>query len=151
MVSEMLYCQLDMTSSWFLRQRALHATLNDGFWKRDHDFLRAFNSNLLFGMHRFRDNEVLLQAGYAVIVISPPDKKKQKCHITRVYVAATWRLDRSSDPSQLRHGCLPNVITHVKFEISWYKIVTLVSCFSTATADAINTAKPIGLPVICLW
>jgi len=30
------------------------------------------HSNFLSGMHGFRDNEVLLQAGYEVIVISPP-------------------------------------------------------------------------------
>jgi len=35
------------------------------------DFLIAFHSNFLSGMHGFRDNEVLLQAGYGVIVISP--------------------------------------------------------------------------------
>jgi len=31
-----------------------------------------FLSNFLSGMHGYRDNEVLLQAGYDVIVISPP-------------------------------------------------------------------------------
>jgi len=39
-----------------------------------------------------------------------------------VYVAPTWRLDRSSDPNQLcqglRVGDLANVITHAKFEIN---------------------------------
>jgi len=29
------------------------------------------HSNLLWGMHVFRDNEVFLQTGYDVIVISP--------------------------------------------------------------------------------
>jgi len=38
--------------------------LYDGFRKIDHDFLSAFHSNFLSGMHGFRDNEVLLQAGY---------------------------------------------------------------------------------------
>jgi len=42
----------------------------DGFWKSNHDFLIAFYSNFLSGMHGFRDNEVSLQAGYDVIVIS---------------------------------------------------------------------------------
>jgi len=32
----------------------------------------AFLSNFLVAMHGFRDNEVLLQTGYDVIVISPP-------------------------------------------------------------------------------
>jgi len=47
-----------------------------------------------------------------------------------------------------RAGDLPNIITDAKFEINWYKIVTLakgwrqVSCFSTTTSAAINTAKP---------
>jgi len=44
-------------------------------------------------------------------------------------------------------GNLPNVITHAKFEINWYKLYLWrkveVSCFSTTTADAINTAKPV--------
>jgi len=62
-----------MTSSWFLNQGALYAILHDGFWKSDHDFRIAFHSNFLSGMHGFRDNEVLLQAGHDVIVISPPE------------------------------------------------------------------------------
>jgi len=32
----------------------------------------AFLGKFLSGMHGFRDNEVLLQAGYDVIVILPP-------------------------------------------------------------------------------
>jgi len=62
-----------MTSLLFLRQGLLHAILHDGFWKGDHDFLIAFHSNFLSVMHGFRYiNEVLLQGGYDVIVISPP-------------------------------------------------------------------------------
>jgi len=74
MVSEitMFYCQPDMTSSSVLRQGALHAIFHDGFWKSDHDLPIAFHSKLLSGMHGFRDNEVLLQAEYDVIMISPP-------------------------------------------------------------------------------
>jgi len=49
----------------------------------------------------------------------------------------------------VRVGDLPDIITHAKFEINWYKMCLWrsveVSCFSTTTADAINTAKP------CLW
>jgi len=73
MVSEitMFYCKPDMTSSWLRRQGALNAILHDGFWKSDHDLLIVFHSNFLSGMHGFRDNEVLLQGGYDVIVISP--------------------------------------------------------------------------------
>jgi len=59
-----------MTKSWFLRQGALHAIFDNGFWKNDHDFLIAFYSNFLVTMHGFRDKEVLLLAGYDVIVIS---------------------------------------------------------------------------------
>jgi len=51
---------------------AHHAILYDGFWKSDHDFLIVFHSNFLSGMHAYRDNEVLLQGGYDVIVISTP-------------------------------------------------------------------------------
>jgi len=45
------YCKPDMTSSWFLRQGALYAILHDGFWKSNHDFLIAFHSYFLSGMH----------------------------------------------------------------------------------------------------
>jgi len=61
-----------MTSSWFFRQGALQAILHDGFWKSDYDILIAFHGNFLSGMHGFRENEVLVQAGYDVIVISLP-------------------------------------------------------------------------------
>jgi len=61
-----------MTLSWFLRQGSPLRYLHDGFWKSDHDFLIALHSNFLSGMHGFQDNEVLLQAGYDVIVISQP-------------------------------------------------------------------------------
>jgi len=37
--------QADMTSSWFLRQGALHAIFHDGFWKSDHDFQLVVNVN----------------------------------------------------------------------------------------------------------
>jgi len=63
-------CKPDMTSSWIRRQGALHANIHDGFWKSDRDFLIAFYTKFLSEMHGFRDNEVLLQAGYDVIVIS---------------------------------------------------------------------------------
>jgi len=36
-----------------------------------HYFPIVINSNFLSAMHDFRDSEVLLQAGYDVIVISP--------------------------------------------------------------------------------
>jgi len=42
---------------------------HDGFCKKDHDFLIVFHSKFLYGMHGFRDNEVLLQDGYDFIVI----------------------------------------------------------------------------------
>jgi len=65
------YCKPDMTSSWFHRQRALHAIFLDGSWKSELEFRIAFHSNFLSGMYGFRDNEVLFQSGYDVIVISP--------------------------------------------------------------------------------
>jgi len=66
------YCQPDMRSSSVLHQGALHAIFLEGFWKSDHEFLIASLSDFLSGMHGFRDNEVLLHAGYDVVVISPP-------------------------------------------------------------------------------
>jgi len=52
----------------------------------------------------------------------------------------------------VRVGDLPNVITHAKFQINWYKIVPLSKGWSFMfqhyiTADAINTAKP--CPAAC--
>jgi len=41
----MFYYKPDMTSSWFLRQGALHAIFHDGFWKSDHDFILVVNGN----------------------------------------------------------------------------------------------------------
>jgi len=61
-----------MASSSVHRQGALHAIIHDGFWKSDDDLPIAFHSKFLSGMHGFRDNDVLLQAGYDVIVILPP-------------------------------------------------------------------------------
>jgi len=49
---------------------------HDRFRKSDHDFLIVIHSNFLSAMHVFRDNEVLLQAGNDVIVISPPKNSK---------------------------------------------------------------------------
>jgi len=43
---------------------------HDSYWKSDHDFLTAFLNIISSGMHGFRDNVVLLQGGYDVIVIS---------------------------------------------------------------------------------
>jgi len=73
MVSEITrsYWQPDTTSSSVLRQDELHEHVLDGFWRSDRDFLIASHSNFLSGMHGFRDNEVFLQAGYDVMVISP--------------------------------------------------------------------------------
>jgi len=50
----------------------LHAYFQVGFWKSEHDFLISFHSNILSGMHGFRDNVVLFQARCDVIVISSP-------------------------------------------------------------------------------
>jgi len=76
MVSEItwFYCKPEKTSSWFVISTPGGASGNfhDGFWKCDYDFLIAFYSNFLSGMHGFRYNKVLLPAGYDVIVISQP-------------------------------------------------------------------------------
>jgi len=69
---KMFYCQPDMTSSSVLRQSTLHTLFHDGFGKSDHDLQLMIHSNFLSEMHCSRDNEVLFQAGYDVIVISRP-------------------------------------------------------------------------------
>jgi len=72
MVSEItrFYCKADMTSTWFLHLGALELIVQDAFWKSEHDFLIVIQSNFVFVMHGFRDNEVLLHARYDVNVIS---------------------------------------------------------------------------------
>jgi len=52
-------------------QFALLAISRDGFWNSEHDYLIVNQSNFSTGMHGFPDNEVYLQAGYDIIVISP--------------------------------------------------------------------------------
>jgi len=47
----------------------LYVLFLGGLWKSDYDFLIVINSNFLFAMHGFRDNEVLLPTGYDVIVV----------------------------------------------------------------------------------
>jgi len=66
-----------------------HAIFHDGFWNSDHDFLIAFHNNFLSGMHGFRDNEALLQAGYDVIVISPPEGAPRD-YSSRILKEWTW-------------------------------------------------------------
>jgi len=63
-----------MTSYSQSSARVLYEVFHDRIWQSDHDFLIAFHSNFLsaIGLHGFRDNKVLLQAGYDVIMISPP-------------------------------------------------------------------------------
>jgi len=74
MVSEKtwFYCKPDTTPLWFLRLGALQTIVYDGFWMSNDDYLMAFNRNVLSRMPGFRDNMVLLQAVYDVIVIYPP-------------------------------------------------------------------------------
>jgi len=48
-----------MTPSWFLRLGALRLIIYDAFWKTEHDLLIVIQSNFVFMMHGFRDNEVL--------------------------------------------------------------------------------------------
>jgi len=78
-----------MTSSSVLRQGALHAIFQYGFWKSDHDFLIGFQSTFLSRTHGFWDNEVLLPTGFDVIVISP---------LGGVLHRFCWRI-RNNDPS----------------------------------------------------
>jgi len=100
--------QADRTSSWFPCLGALHAILHDGFWKSDHDFMIAFHSNFLSAMHGFRDNVVLFQAGYDVIVISLP------VGASRYF---TWRILKEQPDfliaffSNVYLGCMPSRIT----------------------------------------
>jgi len=54
--------------SWW----ALQAIFHDGFLKSDHDFLIAFHSIFFICDACVRDNKVLFQTVYNVIVISPP-------------------------------------------------------------------------------
>jgi len=77
-----------MTFTSVIRQGALHTHFHDGFRESDHDYLIAFHSNFLSGMYSFRDNEVLLQVGHDVIMISPPGGA------ARNFYDAFWKSDR---------------------------------------------------------
>jgi len=66
------YCKPDMTPSSVLRRGAQHTLFHDGFWKSGLDFLIVIHSNFLSAVHGSRDNEVLLQAGYDIIVSPSP-------------------------------------------------------------------------------
>jgi len=82
----------------------------DRFWKSDHDFLITFYSNYLSGMLCFRDNEVLLQAVYDVIVISPlADVSHRFC----------WR-NLKEQPQFHNHGSL----THFAYLLPFWSYST---------------------------
>jgi len=74
-------------------QVALQAIFHDGFWKSDHDLLLVFHINLLSGMHGFRDNEVLLQAGYDVIMISPLEGVSHSFCLGRTIIEPAWEAE----------------------------------------------------------
>jgi len=72
MVSEIkwFHCKTDVTSSWFLRQRALHAIFRLPILKGPPDFMLVLYCNSTSIVHRFRFNELFMFAGNDVIVIS---------------------------------------------------------------------------------
>jgi len=72
MVSEItrFYCKTDMTSSWFLRQGALHALFDCRFWKGDPNFIILLHWNFTSVVHRFPFNELFMLAGNDVKAIS---------------------------------------------------------------------------------
>jgi len=59
-----------VTSSWFLRQGALHAIFWLRFWKGDPDFILVLYCYHTSIVHRFRFNELFKFAGNDVITIS---------------------------------------------------------------------------------
>jgi len=127
MVSEIMrfYCKPDMTSSWFRRQPSHHAIFHDGFWKSDNDFLIVFHSNFLSGMHGLRDNEVLLQAGYDVIVISPPGALQAFFH------DGFWKSDHDFLIA-FHSKCLPGM--HGYRDAIWLKGIVVNKGHQTRTA-----------------
>jgi len=107
-----------MTLPWFLRQGALHAILNDGFWKSDHDFLIAFHSNFLYRMHiGLRDNEILLPTGYDVIGILPPGGA------SRYFAWWFWKSDHDfliafhSNYLSMMHGFRDKVLLQARYDV----------------------------------
>jgi len=98
MVSEItrFYCKPDITSSWFLRQGSLYAIVHNGFWKGDHDFLIAFHSDFLSGMHGFQDIEVLLQADYEVWLRILKGRPRLYIHVQLTLFVYLERFRRSS-------------------------------------------------------
>jgi len=104
-----VFCKSDITSSWFRRQGALQAIFHDGFRKSAYDFLIAFHSNFLYGMHGFRDNEVLLPTGNDVIVISPLGG-----HFSQVLLTESERAT-----PDLPTGTKPDRHYYIKFQFVW--------------------------------
>jgi len=81
-----------MTSSSVLRQAALHALFHDGIWKNDDDFLIVIHNNFLSAKHDFQYNEILMQARYDVMVISPPGSASRDIS-SRILKKRPWLFD----------------------------------------------------------
>jgi len=160
--------------------------------------MKVFNSNFLYAMLSFRDNEVLLPTWCDVIVIYPlgvyqngsewvcdtpilthfmgafrvkPTKISQLniYHPKRVFLTPDrvfWTIMRKNrshqDPYMLpprgvstahrirtkfgRAGYLPNVTTHARFEINWYKIeVSFLALLRRAACDYVYILFSYGL------
>jgi len=94
---------------------------HDGFWENDHDCLIAFHNKFLFVMHCFRDNEVLLQGGYDVIVISP---------LGGVSRRFCWR-NLKERPQFHNHGSLTHFAYLLPFGVNRHFILAVNMPFAT--------------------
>jgi len=100
MVSDIgrFFCQPNMTSSSVLRQESLPAHFHDGFRKSHHDFLLAYQSNFLSGMHGFD-----ITMFYCKKDMTPSWFRRQGA----LHVICSWWILKerpwlpNSDPSQL--------------------------------------------------
>jgi len=112
-----------------------------------------FSSPKRYSLHQTASFEILCaKIGSRVWAVALLKNIKQKLKTKKqvtvpVYIAPTWRLDRSSDRTNfVRASTLSNVITHAECQIDEYNIVPLTKgwsfMFQHTTSDAIYTAKP---------
>jgi len=141
-----------MTSLSVHRQGALETFFRDGFWNSGHDSLIAFHSNFIFEMHGFRENRF---TGMGISYVQEYKIKNLRKLITKENV--TRPICRQHLASRLLIGPKPTLtLTGLVFFITlshtphlkspdirlWLWRRVEVSCVSSTTADAINTAKP---------
>jgi len=104
------------------------------FWAKPPNFTTThFSSPKGSSLYQTASFEQLCaKIGSRIWAVALLKEKRKKINYRTRKCCPTLRLDRSSDPNKFgRASNLPNVITHAKFQINWYKIVTLAKGWSS--------------------